>query len=30
MQQLEQFGFLHISMQQPLGLEFESATKVHP
>jgi 8-hydroxy-5-deazaflavin:NADPH oxidoreductase len=29
-QQLEQLGFLHISIQQPLGLGFESAIKVHP
>jgi NADPH-dependent F420 reductase len=29
-QQLEQLGFLHISVQQPLGLGFESAIKLHP
>jgi predicted dinucleotide-binding enzyme len=29
-QQLEQLGFLHISIQQPLGLGFGSAIKVHP
>lgn len=29
-QQLEQLGFLHISIQQPLGLGFESAIKLHP
>jgi hypothetical protein len=29
-QQLEQLGFLHISIQQPLGLGFASAIKLHP
>jgi predicted dinucleotide-binding enzyme len=29
-QQLEQLGFLHISIQQPLGLGFESAIKLYP
>jgi 8-hydroxy-5-deazaflavin:NADPH oxidoreductase len=29
-QQLEQLGFLHISLQQPLGLSFGSAVKLHP
>jgi hypothetical protein len=29
-QQLEQLGFLHISLQQPLGLGFGSTIKVHP
>jgi predicted dinucleotide-binding enzyme len=29
-QQLEQLGFLHISIQQPLGLGFQSAIKIHP
>jgi 8-hydroxy-5-deazaflavin:NADPH oxidoreductase len=29
-QQLEQLGFLHISIQQPLGLGFESTIKLHP
>jgi predicted dinucleotide-binding enzyme len=29
-QQLEQLGFLHISLQQPLGLGFGSAVKLHP
>lgn len=29
-QQLEQLGFLHISLQQPLGLGFRSALKLHP
>ena len=29
-QQLEQLGFLHISLQQPLGLDFGSAVKLHP
>jgi hypothetical protein len=29
-QQLEQLGFLHISLQQPLGLAFGSAVKLHP
>jgi 8-hydroxy-5-deazaflavin:NADPH oxidoreductase len=29
-QQLEQLGFLHISIQEPLGLGFESAVKLHP
>jgi predicted dinucleotide-binding enzyme len=28
-QQLEQLGFLHISLQQPLGLDFGSAVKLH-
>jgi 8-hydroxy-5-deazaflavin:NADPH oxidoreductase len=28
-QQLEQLGFLHISLQQPLGLGFGSAIKLH-
>jgi hypothetical protein len=28
-QQLEQLGFLHISLQQPLGLDFGSAIKLH-
>ena len=27
-QQLEQLGFLHISLQQPLGLGFGSAVKL--
>ncbi len=29
-QQLEQLGFLHISLQQPLELGFASAVKLHP
>jgi predicted dinucleotide-binding enzyme len=29
-QQLEQLGFLHIALQQPLGLGFSSAIKLHP
>ncbi|HEU4450987.1 MAG TPA: NADPH-dependent F420 reductase [Gaiellaceae bacterium] len=29
-QQLEQLGFLHISLQQPLGLGFGSTLKLHP
>jgi 8-hydroxy-5-deazaflavin:NADPH oxidoreductase len=29
-QQLEHLGFLHISIQQPLGLGFGSAIKLHP
>jgi 8-hydroxy-5-deazaflavin:NADPH oxidoreductase len=29
-QQLEQLGFLHIALQQPLGLNFESAVKLLP
>jgi 8-hydroxy-5-deazaflavin:NADPH oxidoreductase len=29
-QQLEQLGFLHIAVQQPLGLGFTSAVKLHP
>jgi NADPH-dependent F420 reductase len=29
-QQLEQLGFLHISLQQPRGLGFGSAVKLHP
>jgi predicted dinucleotide-binding enzyme len=29
-QQLEQLGFRHISIQQPLGLGFGSTIKVHP
>jgi NADPH-dependent F420 reductase len=29
-QQLEQLGFLHISLQQPLDLGFGSAIKLHP
>lgn len=29
-QQLEQLGFLHISIQEPLGLGFGSAIKLHP
>jgi 8-hydroxy-5-deazaflavin:NADPH oxidoreductase len=29
-QQLEQLGFLHISLQQPLGLGFASTFKLHP
>jgi 8-hydroxy-5-deazaflavin:NADPH oxidoreductase len=29
-QQLEQLGFLHIVIQQPLGLNFASAIKLHP
>ena len=29
-QQLEQVGFLHISLQEPLGLGFGSALKLHP
>jgi predicted dinucleotide-binding enzyme len=28
-QQLEQLGFLHIAVQQPLGLGFGSAVKLH-
>jgi NADPH-dependent F420 reductase len=28
-QQLEQLGFLHISLQEPLGLGFQSTVKVH-
>jgi hypothetical protein len=28
-QQLEQLGFLHISLQQPLGLDFGSTVKLH-
>jgi NADPH-dependent F420 reductase len=28
--QLEQLGFLHISLQQPLGLGFASTFKLHP
>jgi predicted dinucleotide-binding enzyme len=28
--QLEQLGFLHIAIQQPLGLGFGSAIKLHP
>ncbi|MDQ3866763.1 MAG: NADPH-dependent F420 reductase [Actinomycetota bacterium] len=28
--QLEQLGFLHISLQEPLGTGFASALKVHP
>jgi predicted dinucleotide-binding enzyme len=28
-QQLEQLGFLHISLQQPLGLGFGSTVKLH-
>lgn len=28
--QLEQLGFLHIAVQQPLGLGFGSAIKLHP
>jgi 8-hydroxy-5-deazaflavin:NADPH oxidoreductase len=28
-QQLEQLGFLHISLQQPLNLGFSSAVKLH-
>jgi 8-hydroxy-5-deazaflavin:NADPH oxidoreductase len=28
-QQLEQLGFLHIAVQQPLGLNFASAVKLH-
>ena len=29
-QQLEQLGFPHISLQQPLGLNFASAVRLHP
>ena len=29
-QQLEQLGFLHISLQQPLGLDYGSAVKLLP
>jgi 8-hydroxy-5-deazaflavin:NADPH oxidoreductase len=29
-QQLEQLGFLHIAVQQPLGYGFASAVKLHP
>jgi NADPH-dependent F420 reductase len=29
-QQLEQLGFLHISIQEPLGLGFASTLKLHP
>ena len=29
-QQLEQLGFLHMSLQQPLGLGFGSTVKIHP
>jgi 8-hydroxy-5-deazaflavin:NADPH oxidoreductase len=29
-QQLEQLGFLHIAIQQPLNLGFASAVKLHP
>jgi predicted dinucleotide-binding enzyme len=29
-QQLESLGFLHISLQQPLGLGFASAIKLNP
>ena len=29
-QQLEQLGFLHIAVQQPLNLGFASAIKLHP
>jgi 8-hydroxy-5-deazaflavin:NADPH oxidoreductase len=29
-QQLEQLGFLHISIQEPLGLGFASTFKLHP
>jgi 8-hydroxy-5-deazaflavin:NADPH oxidoreductase len=29
-QQLEQLGFLHITVQQPLGLDYASAIKLHP
>ena len=29
-QQLEQMGFLHIAIQEPLGLGFSSAIKLHP
>ena len=29
-QQLEQLGFLHIAIQQPLGLGFASTVKLHP
>ena len=29
-QQLEQLGFLHISLQEPLGLGFRSTVKLHP
>jgi 8-hydroxy-5-deazaflavin:NADPH oxidoreductase len=29
-QQLEHLGFLHISIQQPLGLGFASTVKLHP
>lgn len=29
-QQLEQLGFLHIALQEPLGLGFGSTVKLHP
>jgi hypothetical protein len=29
-QQLKQLGFLHISIQPPLGIGFESTIKLHP
>jgi predicted dinucleotide-binding enzyme len=29
-EQLEHLGFLHISLQQPLGLGYSSAVKLHP
>ncbi len=29
-EQLEQLGFLHITLQQPLGLGFASTVKLHP
>jgi predicted dinucleotide-binding enzyme len=29
-QQLEQLGFLHIAIQEPLNLGFASAVKLHP
>ena len=29
-QQLEQLGFLHMSLQEPLGLSFGSTVKLHP
>jgi 8-hydroxy-5-deazaflavin:NADPH oxidoreductase len=29
-QQLEQLGFLHISVQEALGTDFDSAVKLHP
>ena len=29
-QQLEQLGLLHLAIQQPLGLNFASAVRLHP